>query len=98
MAQGQRVRAGVVDTRVIGKPDQFDGGPMKHADWSFKLRSYLGAVDQRYQQELTTTETSDTEAQRNPRQRRKRTQHTDVLHSGDGNCRNRVGQVSQCRA
>ena len=53
-------RAGVVDTRVIGKPDQFDGDPMKYADWSFKLRSYLGAVDQRYQQELTTTETSST--------------------------------------
>ena len=32
---GQRVRAGVVDTRVIGKPDQFDGDPMKYADWSF---------------------------------------------------------------
>ena len=23
--------------------------------------------------------------------------HTDVLHSGDDNCRSRVGQVSQCR-
>ena len=60
--QGQRfgVRARVVDTRVIGKPDQFDEDPMKYADWSFKLRSYLGAVDQRYQQELTTTEASST--------------------------------------
>ena len=57
---GQRVRAGVVDTRVIGKPDQFDGDPMKYADWSLKLRSYFGAVDQRYQEELTTTETSST--------------------------------------
>ena len=36
--------------RVIGKPDQFDGDPMKYADWSFKLRSYLGAVDQRCQE------------------------------------------------
>ena len=33
---------------------------MKYADWSFKLRSYLGAVDHRYQHELTTTETSST--------------------------------------
>ena len=49
----QRVQAGVVDTRVIGKPDQFDGDPMKYADWSFKLRSYFGAVDQRYPEELT---------------------------------------------
>ena len=53
-----RVRAGVVDTLMTGKPDQFDKDPMKYADWSFKLRSYLGAADQRYQQELTTTETS----------------------------------------
>ena len=30
------------------------------ADWSFMLRSYLGAVNQRYQQELTTTEASST--------------------------------------
>ena len=56
----QRVQAGVVDTRVIGKPDQFDGDPMKYADWSFKLRSYLGAVDQRYQEELMRTESSTT--------------------------------------
>ena len=56
----QRVQAGVVDTRVIGKPDQFDGDPMKYADWSFKLRSYLGAVDQRYQEELMKTESSST--------------------------------------
>ena len=48
----QRVQAGVVDTRVIGKPDQFDGDPMKHADGSFKLRSYL--------EELTKTESSST--------------------------------------
>ena len=56
----QRVQAGVVDTRVIGKPDQFDGDPMKYVDWSFKLKSYLGAVDQRYQEELTKTESSST--------------------------------------
>ena len=49
---GQRVRAGVVDTRVIGKPDQFDGDP----DWSFKLRSYLGVVDQRCQQDIVDTD------------------------------------------
>ena len=33
---------------------------MKFAGWSFKLRSYLEAVDQRCQQELTTTESSST--------------------------------------
>ena len=56
----QRVQTGVVDTRVIRKSDQFDGDPMKYADWSVKLRSYLGAVDQRYQEELTKTEASST--------------------------------------
>ena len=91
---GQRVRAGVVDTREIGKPDQFDGDPMNFADWSFKLRSYFGAVDQRYDDDRDMV---DTETQRNPRQRRKRTQRTDVLLSGDDKCRSRVGQVSQCR-
>ena len=39
----------------------------------------------------------DTKTQRKPRERGKRTQHADVLHSGDDNCRSRVGQVSQCR-
>ena len=33
---------------------------MKYADWLFKLRSYLGAVDQGYQKELTATEASST--------------------------------------
>ena len=56
---GQHVRAGVGDT-LVGKPDRFDGDPMKCVDRSFKLRSYFGAVDQRYQQELTTTETLST--------------------------------------
>ena len=78
----QRFQAGVVDTRVIGKPDQFDGDPMKCADWSFKLRSYFGAVDQRYQEELTKTESSST-----PR-----------LNANLGSEeRSRVGQVSQYR-
>ena len=91
---GQRVRAGVVDTRVIGKPDQFDGDPMKYADWSFKLRSDFVAVDQRYQ--LAVDDDRDI-VDTIPRQRRKRTQHTYVLHSGDDNCRSRIGRVSQCR-
>ena len=91
---GQRVRAGVVDIRAIGKPDQFDGDPMKYADWSFKLRSYFRAVDQRYQHELTTTEASPT-----PRLNAtmKGSAYTDVLHFGDDNCRSRVGQVPQRR-
>ena len=30
---------GVVDTRVIGRPDEFDGDPRKYTDWLSKLRS-----------------------------------------------------------
>ena len=33
---------------------------MRCADWSFKLRSYLGAVDQRYQEESATPEAPST--------------------------------------
>ena len=50
----------VVDTRVIGRPGKFDEDPMKHADQSSKLRSYLGAMDQVHQVEPTTTEDSST--------------------------------------
>ena len=39
----------------------------------------------------------DTETQRDPRQRVKCTQHPDVLHLGDDNCRSRVREVSQRR-
>ena len=51
---------GVVDSRVIGRPDKCAGDPMKYADWLFKLRPYFGAVDQRYQLEPMTTEVSST--------------------------------------
>ena len=95
----QRVQAGVVDKRVIGKPDLFDGDPMKNADWSFKLRSVPrsrgSAVSKRADEVRSIV---DTETQRKSRERRKRTQHTDVLHSGDDNCRSRVGQVLQIMA
>ena len=69
---------------------------MKYADWAFKLRSYLAAVDKQYQEELTKTSIVDTETQRKLRERGKRIRHADVLHSGDDDCRSRVGQVSQC--
>ena len=51
-------QAGVVDTRVIGRPDEFDGDPMKYADWLSKLRAHFGAVDQRFQLGSKTTEAS----------------------------------------
>ena len=51
---------GVVDTKVIDSPGKFDEQPMKRADRLFKLRSYLGAVDQRNELALTTSEESST--------------------------------------
>ena len=48
--------------------------PMIRADRLFKLRSYLGAVDQRNELELTITEKSST-----PRLTHQRAQHADVF-------------------
>ena len=44
---------GVVDTRVINSPGELDEEPMKRADRLFKLRSYVGAVDQLHDLETT---------------------------------------------
>ena len=94
----QRVQAGVVDTRVIGKPDQFDGDPMKYLGLVVQteciLRGCGPAVSRRVDEDRSIV---DTETQRKSRGRRKRTQHTDVVHSDDDNCRSRVGQVPQRR-
>ena len=59
-APGQRVRAGEVDTCVIGNTDKFDEDLTKYADWLFKLRSHSGAVDQQHQEELVNTEAAST--------------------------------------
>ena len=72
--------------RMTGTPDQCDG--------EIVPRSRGSAVPARVDDDRNIV---DTETQRNPRQRRKRTQHTDVQNSGDDNCRSRVGQLSQCR-
>ena len=92
---GQRVRAGVVDTRVIGQPDRFDGDPSGLVvQAEIVPRSRGSAVPARVDDDRSIV---DTETQRNPRQREKRSQHTDVLHTRDDKCRSRVGQVSQRR-
>ncbi|CAK0820598.1 unnamed protein product, partial [Prorocentrum cordatum] len=46
----------VVDTRVLSKPESYAGDPSRLADWSFKMRAYLGAVDERYQHLIEKTE------------------------------------------
>ena len=60
--------------------------PMKRVDRLFKLRSYLGAVDQQNELEPATSEESST-----PRQS---AQHADVLHTRDDED---TVQVSQCK-
>ena len=45
-------------TKVIGKPDHNNGDPTKFGDWSFKLKSYMGALDPRYQQPFAENEQS----------------------------------------
>ena len=52
------VTAGLVDTRILGRPESFSGETTKYPDWSFKLKSYMGAVDQRYQILMNQAESS----------------------------------------
>ena len=47
--QGGQPAHSVVDTRVLSKPESYTGDPSRFADWNFKMRAYLGAVDERYQ-------------------------------------------------
>ena len=71
---------------------------MKYTDRSFRLKLYVGAVDQRCQLEPMTTEASST-----PRpnatlsSESELPQHTDVPHTRDDNDRISNGQVSQRR-
>ncbi len=41
---------GLVDMRLLGKPDQVECVGTRYSDWSSKVRSYMGAFDTRYQQ------------------------------------------------
>ena len=54
--QGGQPSYSVVDTRVLSKPESYVGSPTKFPDWSFKMRAYLGAVDERYQKLIEKTE------------------------------------------
>ncbi len=47
---------GLVDTRLLGKPEGFLCDPAKFPDWSFKLKAYLGAIDVRYQAMIAIVE------------------------------------------
>ena len=39
----------LVDTRLIGKPQSYDGDPTKFPDWSFAMKSYMSALNPAYQ-------------------------------------------------
>ena len=46
--QGRRpgIAAGqVVDTRVLGRPDKWDGSEKAWPKWSFVIKAYAGAID-----------------------------------------------------
>ena len=92
---GQHVRVGVVDTanrqaRLVRRRSDEVRGLVVQSEIVPLSRG--SAVPARVDDDRSIV---DTETQRNPRQRGKRSQHTDVLHARDDNCRSRVGQVSQ---
>jgi hypothetical protein len=59
-AAGGPARAkGLVDTRLIGKPQGYDGDASRFADWAFVLKAYMSALDPRYQDAFTEIETSE---------------------------------------
>ena len=49
----------LVDTRGLGKREVLRGDPAAYNDWVFVLRSYMGAMDRRYQSLLTRAEGSE---------------------------------------
>ncbi len=55
----QAAAPSLVDTRLLGKPENFTGDPQKYPDWSFKLKAYLGAIDVRYQVLMANVEQSN---------------------------------------
>ena len=48
----------VVDTRVLGRPDRWDGSEKAWPNWSFVMKAYAGAIDQDLSADMTTAECS----------------------------------------
>ncbi len=46
----------MVDTLLLGRPENFAGDPQRFPDWSSKLKAYLGAIDVRYQATIAIAE------------------------------------------
>lgn len=51
-------RSGTVDTRVLGKPEKFDGEETKWKEWRFATRAYLAAAVEGVEPGLTIDENS----------------------------------------
>ena len=47
-----------VDTRVLGRPDKWDGSEKAWPNWSFVMKAYAGAIDQALPADMTTAECS----------------------------------------
>ena len=48
----------VVDTRVFGRPDKWDGSEKAWSNWSFVMKAYAEAIDQALSADMTTAECS----------------------------------------
>ena len=54
----------VVDTRVLGRPDKWDGSENAWPTWSFVMKAHAGATDRELSTDMTSAEIS-TDASRN---------------------------------
>ena len=48
----------VVDTRVLGRPDKWDGSEKAWPNWSFVIKAHAGAIDQELSTDMTNSESS----------------------------------------
>ena len=48
----------VVDTRVLGRPDKWDGSEKAWPNWSFVMKAYAGVIDQQLSEDMTSAEIS----------------------------------------
>jgi len=48
----------VVDTRVLGRPEKWDGSAKTWPDWSFVVKAYAGAIDSAMAADMTVVESA----------------------------------------
>ena len=54
--QGTKVSGQVIDTRVLGKLDKWDGSEKAWPNWSFEAKAYAEAIDQQLSDDMTEAE------------------------------------------